>query len=190
MERELLEKILLLLESLKGKIDALEAKYAEADGRIQGVSDALDSLVNEADYLDFNDAYGGKFDAILGDLRKLCGEEYNPVKTAFAEVKGLRGTEGFEEGAYVDKMLADTAAKLNALKATVPEEVKPAVEAAVNAIENAAEVKGAVEQKAPEAPQESGGEEGESRDIDLGDEWGEADLEAEFKNDKSRRAFA
>ena len=191
MERELLEKILALLESMKGKIEALEAKSAEAEGRIEGVSNALDSLCNEADFLDFSDAYGGKFDAILGDLRKTIGDEYNPVRVAFDEVKGLRGTEGFDEGSYVDTMLEQIVQKLNSLKAAIPEEAKPAVEAAINAVENAAEVKEVSgEPKDPGEP--AGDPEGaeDGLDDDLGDEWAKADLEAEYKKDGGRRAFA
>jgi hypothetical protein len=112
---------------------------------------------------------------VSGELRRLIGEDYDPMRTAYDAAKGKRGTEGYDEAGYVDSVLADIQEKLAALKGAVEPEAEGAVEAAENAVEKAAAISGQTETPAP----------GDTADMEVGD-WGEEELEAEYDKERKR----
>ena len=156
--KEVLEKILAILEAQDAKIKALEAELEAYTG---GTDTLIDTIYQDKDSAWFNEFSGrhrAKFEPYLGLMDKLEGGD--SFRAIYEKTKELDGTEGYEEGAFVDEILSNVIATIESLKAVAPPAAQPALEEAQEAIVEAA----------VEAKEEAPIEEAEIRDP-APDEW-------------------
>lgn len=166
MEKEMLEKILAILEAQDAKIKALEAQLEAYGG---GVDDLVDTMNNDKDeglFNEFSDRHRSKFDPYMEILGKLEGED--AFRKIYDESKNLSSTEGYDEETYIGEILAGLVETINSLKAIVPPEAQEALEEAEEAIVDAA-----IETQETEIIEET-----EIDDL-APDEWSEEELEKE-----------
>ncbi len=145
MERELLEAILKAIEALKAENTALRAEMdalrtqVETSGKgLEEINAAMERQRYQQGLDAFSGRHGKKFDPVIKGLKIINGEDYDPVRNAYEYIQSVSETEGFDEDATVDKILADTVTRLNEIKGMIPEAAVPAVEAAEEAIQEAA----------------------------------------------------
>jgi hypothetical protein len=163
--QEVLTKILAILEAQDAKIKALEAEL-KAYG--DGFGTVLDSVYNQADkehYGAFSERHRAKFEPYLDIMDKLEGGD--SFRAIFDRSMDLGEEEGYEEGAYIEGMLANIIETIESLKSVVPPEAQEALADAEEAI-----VEAAIEAQGPAEPVE------EVEIIDPApDEWSMEDLE-------------
>jgi len=166
--KDVLDKILALLETQDAKIKALEAELKE----YSGLSETLTECIyrdKDAEWFDeFSDKHRSKFEPYLGMMDKLEGGD--AFRAIYEKSKGFIGDEGYEEDAYVDSILAKVVEMIESLKAVVPPEAQPALEKAEEAIQEAAVANDAAENLPDEAVEAA---------ADPPDEWSEEALEKE-----------
>lgn len=162
---EIIKKILAILEAQDAKIKALEAQIEAFTG---GFDTVLETVFDEVDGKRFNafsERHRAKFEPYLGIMDKLEGGD--AFRAIYDKSNALEGEEGYEEDAYVDKMLTGIIETIEALKSVVPPEAVPALEEAEANIQAAAVENDKGEGLPPET-------------IDPDEEaWSEKDLENE-----------
>ncbi|MCL2880308.1 MAG: hypothetical protein FWF29_08700 [Treponema sp.] len=166
MEKELLEKILAVLQAQDARIKALEAQ-AETD--FDTMSNLVDIIYEDKDsqwYRDFSDKYRSKFEPYLKVMDQLEGGD--SLRVIYDKTKDIGGAEGYDEGAYVDSVLASVVEMIDSLKGAVAPEAKEALDDAKEAVVQAAQA-----DKEPELFEET-----EINDS-APDEWSAKDLEKE-----------
>ena len=168
--KEVLDKILAILEAQDAKIKALEAElkvYSE------GTDTLIDTIYEDKDsqwYNEFSGKHRAKFEPYLGLMDKLEGGD--AFRVIYDKTKDLSGTDGYEEDAYIESVLANVIEMIESLKAVTPPEAQPALEEAQEAI-----VEASIEAQTEEKPadQEIIEEKGDAAP----DEWTEDDLAKE-----------
>jgi hypothetical protein len=162
---EILKKIMAILEAQDAKIKALEAQIEAFTGGFDTVLETVYDDVDGKRFNAFSERHKAKFEPYLAVMDKLEGGD--ALRTIYDKSNELSGEEGYEEDAYVDKMLAGIIETIDALKAVVPAEAVPALEEAEANIQAAA----VENDKGEGLPAET---------IDAGDEaWSEKELAKE-----------
>lgn len=134
--QEVLEKILAILEAQDAKIKALEAQLEAYGGGIDTLTQTVFNAADKEHFGAFSDKYRSKFEPYLAIMDKLEGGD--AFRAIYDKSVDFTGEEGYEEGAYVDGVLADIVETINALKAVASPEAKPALEAVEQAVTEAA----------------------------------------------------
>jgi len=161
MEKEVLEKILALLQQQDAEIKALKAALGEKGSLLDELVDLTYQEKNEGWFNDFKNRHGEKFAPYAGLLEKIEGED--PLRSIYNKSVEFMDQEGYDEDAYVDSILASVVEMISQLKEVVPAEAKPALEEAEAKIEEAAIVS---EQAEPVVePAEEAGDDDWSEDI-------------------------
>jgi len=163
MEKELLEKILAVLEAQDAKIEALE-KSLEAMG--DPIDTLIDTLYHDKDsemFNAFSERHRSKFEPYLGVMDKLEGRD--SFRALYDRANELDQEEGYNEDSYISDVLASVIETIDGLKAVAPPEAQEALDEAQEAVAEAA-----IEAQEPE--------EAEIKDPAL-DDWSEEALEKE-----------
>ena len=180
--REVLEAIMAALEAqkaeiaaVKAEIDALKAQLEATGVDIGDIVDVMYSQHDKAEFDAFSGRHGSKFEPITKDLKVLVGEDFDPLRETYEKARALSETEGYDEDAYVNGVLAEVVQKLNSIKGALPDEAAPAVEAAEEMVQEAA----AAQDEAEAIEEEGAAPDGE---------WSEEALEKE--KSVGRRLYA
>jgi hypothetical protein len=134
--QEILERIFAVLEAQDAKIKALEAKLKAFTGGFDTVLETIYDDVDGKRFNAFSERHRAKFAPYLGIMDKLEGGD--ALRAVYDRSNALSGEEGYEEDAYVDKMLAGIIETIEALKSVVPPEAVPALKQAEAAVQAAA----------------------------------------------------
>lgn len=99
--------------------------------------DQYDAQIEEQCFSDFKNKHGSKFDEVSSTMKIFMGDDYDPVKSVWDEIK-TKPVDGFDEDAAVDGVLAETIKKLDELKKLVPLEQQSAIEEVKEEVKEAA----------------------------------------------------
>lgn len=139
---EIIKSLQTVIENLSSQVQALSERVSEIEYSVNEVIINTvncmyeEDLDNEA-FGEFNGKYGGKFAELIDPLRVINGEEYDPIRTVFDDMKGIERGEDWNEEAYIDNIIAEVVAKLQKLKG-IPEEPiveEPAAEVSIGVVD-------------------------------------------------------
>ena len=148
MNEEFAKKLRASLEALDTRISALE--HLVNDTIIGGLKQAAEEYDDDAKFSDFVDTYKDKYEQYQEPAAILFGEDYDLPSDLYDKLKGTEGygTEGFDEAANVDAMLAEIQNKIDELQA-----LKDKVEEKVEEEKPETEEKVEVEEEIPDEKQ-------------------------------------
>ena len=175
MEKEILEKILAILEAQDAKIKALEAQVGDQFDYLQEMVQWVYEDKDEGWYNDFAARHKSKFEPYLGVMDKVGGGD--TFRAVYDKSKDLMGSmEDYDEDAYVGAVLADIVEVINGLKSVVPPEAQEALEEAQEAV-----VEASIEAQGPAAASPAAAEPAESE----GDAWPEEEMMKDLEKERS-----
>jgi len=140
------------MDHIEMRFEAMVKAIEALNSVCEGVSKRLGSLettvndqiigtlkrrLDEEMYEEFSASHGPKFEPVMADLKVINGDDYDPIKTLWEDVKENRSEEGFNEDEFIESTVNGIAEKLAKLKG-VAEEAKAEAEspAEVAEIEN------------------------------------------------------
>ena len=181
--KEVLDKILAILEAQDAKIKALEAELKTYTGASDTLIDTIYADKDADWYNEFSGKHRAKFEPYLGLMDKLEGGD--SFRAIYERTKDLSDAEGYDEDTYVNDILAQVVETIEGLKAIVPPEAKPALEEAGEAIKEASVTADVAESPTESTPEATEGP-AEAAETPP-DEWSEEELAKEKL--KGKRLF-
>jgi FAD/FMN-containing dehydrogenase len=135
------------IEALNKVIESCSTRVAALETTVNDqIIGTLKRRLDEEQFEEFSACHGAKLEPITADLKVINGEDYDPMKTLWEDVKEHKDEEGFDEGGFVDATVSEITEKLAKLKGvaevaaeTASEEEKEVIEAAVEQAEAAVE---------------------------------------------------